>query len=183
MSEPVGLRLLDLAAEVDPAYAIVEIGAFCGKSTCYLAAGAKHGHGAHVWSFDAWDLEGNPPGWHPTMHGYRTAFERFVGQVQSCGLSDRVTATRAFSTDAAHDWSGPAVGLLFIDGSHLYADVAADFFSWSGWLAPGAVVAFDDFETPTNSGVTRLVKELRAGLSRWAWSFDPPPLAIGRKPL
>ena len=41
-----GLALADLAAAVPATEAIVELGSFKGKSTAYLAAGAKRGGGA-----------------------------------------------------------------------------------------------------------------------------------------
>lgn len=153
----IGEALYDLARDVPADHAIVEIGSFRGKSTAFLAAGSRDGHGAHVHAVDPWDLDGNPYG----KHGYsapevRTDFER---QLRACRLWSRVTPHRGFSTDVARDWTKP-VGLLFIDGDHSEAAVRADFEAWSPHLAPGAVVAFDDYATPRNPGVKSVVDSL-----------------------
>ena len=149
----------------------MEVGSFKGKSSCYLAEGARTGRGAHVYAVDPWDLPGNPAG----KHGYDDAYGSFVAQVASLGLTDRVTPIRAFSKDAAASWGGPRIGLLFIDGSHVYQDVRDDFEAWSPHLAPGAVVVFDDYDTKPNPGVRRYVEELGG-----TWDLSTPPLAIRR---
>lgn len=151
-----GLVLADLASRVEPGHAIVEVGSYQGKSTCYLAAGAVAGHGAHVYAFDPWGLAGNPPGRHGYNDAARAAFD---AHVDACGLSGQITATQAFSAAAADDWDGP-IGLLFIDGDHSYDAVINDFWSWWPHLVRGAVVAFDDYRTPRNPGVEAAVGRL-----------------------
>lgn len=154
----VGAALADLAALVPSDQAIVEVGSFQGKSTCYLAEGAKAGDGAHVYAVDAWDLDGNVTG----RFGFaepatREAFEQ---QVRSARLWSRVTPRQGFSVDVAADWNGPPVGLLFIDADHHEDNVRADYRAWSPHLAAGAVVVFDDLDTPRNPGVRVVVDEL-----------------------
>lgn len=137
---------------------IVELGAFRGQSTAYLAAGARWVGGETVHAFDAWDLPGNLP-------GKRDRFiepdgqEEFERQLRSVGLWSQVKATKAFTTDAAKDWSGP-VGLLFIDADHHYESVKADFEAWRPHLMPDATVLFDDWGTPKNPGVKQFTDEL-----------------------
>lgn len=154
-----GEVLRDLAAAVPPGRAIVEIGSFRGKSTAFLADGTRRG-GSHVWAVDPWDLPGNPYG----KHGFsapevREAFER---QLRACRLWSRVTPVRAFSTEAAANWSGPPVGLLYIDGDHAESAVRADVAAWSPHLADDHVIVFDDLDTKRNPGVRVVVDELAA---------------------
>lgn len=99
----------------------------------------------------------------------------FVAQLVSLDLAAFVTPIRAFSVDAAAKWDGPEIGLLFIDGSHTYEDVKADYQAWLPHLAPGAVVALDDYGTKPNPGVTRFVQE-----TEQEWDLSTPPLAICR---
>lgn len=156
----IGDALRALAAEVPADQAIVEIGSFRGKSTAFLAQGAKDGHGARVFAVDPWDLPGNVYGKHGfTAPEVREAFER---QLRACRLWSRVTPVQAFSTDAAASWSGPPVGLLFIDGDHEEASVLADVAAWSPLLVPGGVIAFDDYDTRRNPGVKVVADELGA---------------------
>lgn len=179
ISAEVGRGLYELAGEVPRNQAIVELGSFKGKSTCYLAAGARAGCGAHVHAVDAWNLPGNIGG----RHQYDLPARRgeFDAQLSSAGLSDQITTHRAFSQEAARAWHGPLVGLLYIDASHEYADVRDDFAAWSVHIPVGGCVAFDDYDTLRNPGVRRFVDELRGNPSWTGWEFEPPPLAICRR--
>lgn len=177
----VGLRLAELAKEVPNDRAIVEIGAYHGKSSCYLAEGARLGQGASVFSVDAWDLPGNVSG----KHGYAEpdTFAHWERQVRSMGLENRVMPIRAFSLDAARDWSA-TIGLLFIDGSHFYRDVKNDYEAWTPYLGDGGIVVFDDYGTRRNPGVTEFVRELVAhDVNIVDWDFHTQPLAIARRML
>lgn len=157
----VGEALRGFAAAVPAKYAIVEIGSFKGKSTCYLAAGAQAGAGAHVWAIDPWDTAGNETG----RFGYANAATReaFHCQVKEAGLDARITAVQGFSIAVARGWAGPAIGLLYIDGDHEEAGVYGDYIAWERHLAPGAIVVFDDLDTPRNPGVRAAIERLGLG--------------------
>lgn len=158
IAEDVGRALHDLAAQVDPDHAIVELGSFKGKSTCYLAAGAKAGRGARVWAVDAWDLPGNVTG----RFGFADPATRaeFDRQIRAARVASRVTPLQGFTTDVAARWDGPKVGLLFIDGDHAEASVVADYEAWRPHLADDAVVVFDDYRSPRNPGVAAAIDRL-----------------------
>jgi len=149
-----------LAAAVPAGRAIVEIGSFKGKSTAFLADGARAGGGARVFAVDPWDLPGNPYG----KHGFSAPAvrEAFESQLKACRLWGRVTPVRAFSVDAAAAYDGPPIGLLYIDGDHEEVAVRADVAAWSPHLAPDHVLVFDDLDTKRNPGVRVVVDELAA---------------------
>lgn len=170
--DALGECLADLAATVPRDRSIVEIGSYCGKSTCYLAQGAMHGYGAPVFAIDPWDTEGNPTG----RFAFATAGTRlrFQQQVQDMGCSHHVTAFRAFSRDVAKFWQRP-VGLLYIDGSHTEGDVQRDVTAWNPFLSSGSVVAFDDYRTERNPGVEKVVTRLMHSTD-WRWVEGPRPL-------
>lgn len=158
ISADVGEALAKLASVVPEDDAIVEIGSFRGKSTCYLAAGSKNGFGAHVYAVDPWDLPGNVTG----RFGFAepSTRELFDQQIRSMRFASRVTAIQGFSADAAKQWDGPKVGMLFIDGDHSEASVRADFEAWQPNLRDGAMVVFDDYLSPKNPGVKAAVDSL-----------------------
>lgn len=159
--------LYDLAGNVPSHLAIVELGSFKGQSACCLAAGAQarngFDNGAHVYAIDPWDLPGNPMG----KHGYADprVRESFDHQVEQAGLADHVTPIQAFSYEAAEDWAGPNVGLLYIDGDHREAPILQDFEAWEKHLAEGAIIVFDDLDTKNNPGVRRAVTRLARKLT------------------
>jgi MMP 1-O-methyltransferase len=173
VAESTGIRLAALAQHISPEHAIVELGAYKGKSTCYLAAGAMRGRGAHVYTVDAWDMPQNIYG----KHGFTDPAVRakFDEQVDSLGMNDKITAIQGLSARVARTWMRP-VGMLFIDASHEYDDVRADYYAWARHLVPGATVVFDDYSR-RNRGVVRFVDELRRDDALSGWDFETPPLA------
>jgi hypothetical protein len=176
ISPEVGETLAALAAGVPRSAAIVELGSYRGKSTAYLAAGAAVGNGARVHAVDPWDTPGNRTG----RFGFADPATRaaFMAQLEAVGLLDRVTPLRGFSTDVARHWIAP-IGLLYVDGSHTEADVAADVEAWAPFLIPGAVIAFDDYRTERNPGVARVVDRMRLSPAFTGWTEGPSPLIYG----
>lgn len=171
----VGEALAALAREVPADHAIVEVGSFQGMSTTALALGAKAGRGAHVWAVDPWDLPGTVYG----KHGYNRPIirERFEEQLRAARVWSQVTPVQAFSNDAAADYNGPPVGLLFIDGDHAAESIRSDIAAWSPHLADGHVIALDDWGTPKNPGVAVVAKELE---DRYDVSIEAERLAVCR---
>jgi hypothetical protein len=98
----------------------------------------------------------------------------FQHNLEACGLTDRVTPIRGFSSEV--EWKGPPIGLLFIDGDHSFRGVSADARVWIPRTAHKAVVIFDDYRKG-NKGVDRVVNSVRRRDFRW--EFEPKPLAIG----
>lgn len=113
---------------------IVEIGSYLGNSTVYLALA-----GGHVHAVDPHTEESMLQ-----VPGSTRTSDQFQENLRTFGVADRVTYHRATSVDAARDWSGGPVRLLFIDGLHTYDDVRADYAAWRPHLAPDHVVLFDD---------------------------------------
>lgn len=177
--EAVGLRLAQLASEVPLQQCIVEIGSYKGRSTAYLASGARAGLEAPVFAIDPWDLPGNVGGRFGFDQGATRA--AFHAQLARAGIAPQVTPFRAFSRELAKWWQRP-IGLLYIDGSHLERDVRADWEAWRPHLAHPAVVAFDDYRTARNPGVERVVDRLRGELRGAVWTEGPAPLVVGSLP-
>jgi len=161
--EDEGRELARLAALVPPTTPIVEIGSYKGKSTSYLATGAKHGLGAHVFAVEPWDTPGNVSG----KHGFTDpkVKQAFYRQINMAGVRFQITAIQGFGPEVGKRWPdmyGYPVGMLFIDGDHSQKSVQADLDAWLPHMADTGVVAFDDFDTPRNPGVRRVVDKFSA---------------------
>ena len=155
--------LYRLAALVPSDEAIVELGTFRGASAVWMAAGARAGLGAHVWTIDPHDLPG-----HRTTTGRSPGTIRYEDpairqdaerQIAESGFGDGVTMIRGFSVEEAGRWTGPKVGLLFIDGDHREHAARKDFRSWQPHLSPYAAVCFDDY-ADSHPGVPAAVEKL-----------------------
>lgn len=146
-----GLLLAELAAQVPSDYTIIEIGAYKGKSTCYLAAGAQAGGGAIVYSIDLWERAPWPQYADPAVH---RAWEDNIGCL---GLVGKAIAICASSQEAAQ-LVDANVGLLWVDADHTYEGVRRDVELWSPKLALDGVMVFHDAATE-HWGVARAIRE------------------------
>lgn len=63
---------------------------------------------------------------------------------------------------------------IFIDGAHDYASVKADTDLAHALLAPGGIIAWHDYQMPTNPAVTKLIHEIndKPGVPPIVWVKD-----------
>jgi hypothetical protein len=173
-----GLALYQMARS-SVAGSVLEIGSFCGKSTLFIALGCKHSDTA----FYAVDphkriSEGGKEQW-------GLNFQPFTGNslgelretLDSCNLAAYVTLLIATSEDARRQFTVQPLKLLFIDGSHDYADVRLDYELWHEMIVNGGRLVFHDsnFEgvnqaIQANVDRDRYVHEGTVGEGRWAMS-------------
>lgn len=159
-----GARLARLASQVPDGQCIVEIGSNRGKSACFLARGSKAGNGVKVHCVDLWTLGGQQEYQHLGFDAEETlaTFHRQIGQAK---VKSMIVEHQGDSVAVAGDWSGPPIGLLFVDGDHRYEAVKADVEAWMPHLAQDAWVCFHDYtetfgrEITHFPGVERYVPE------------------------
>jgi predicted O-methyltransferase YrrM len=137
---------------------LVEIGSFKGRSTCCLAFGCR-GTKKRVFAVDTFD--GGPD---LQRHD---SFREFCLNIKRCQLSEYVEPVRGISWEIAKTWNKP-VHFLFIDGSHIYEDVMADFASFLPHVVPGGIIAFHDVHE-NHPGV----------LKAWHETFKPQLTGVG----
>jgi predicted O-methyltransferase YrrM len=178
MPDDEGLALAHVASLVGSlagaGQAIIEIGAYCGKSTLYLAfgilaavetsgatvdpAGAEtatvvfsidHHHGSEEnqaeWEHHDAALVDARTGRMDTLPTWRSTIE-------AAGVEDRVVAVVGDSPTIATRWTTPA-GLVFIDGGHGAEPAWADYRGWAPKVAIGGWLAIHDvFPDPSDGG-------------------------------
>jgi len=147
-----GFALMTLTATDPCEGAVVEIGSFKGRSTCWLAAGAKkRGAGGKPGVVHAIDHfkgspEHQPGGTHPDpdIAACGSTLPAFNANIARLGFAEFVRAIEQPSLPAARDWAGGPIRLLFIDGDHSFEASKADYEAWRPRIAPGGLVAFHD---------------------------------------
>jgi predicted O-methyltransferase YrrM len=157
--DEIGMALADFAVQVPADQEIVELGVFQGRTALIMAWGARQGHGAHVTAIDPWDTEGNvydPPFTDPDSRVWAEY------RVRELGYTDAIDLVQGFSADVADEWTGKPVGLLYVDGDHTREGARLDIETWARHLAPGAVIAVDDYHHPDWPGVGEALDELVA---------------------
>lgn len=150
LSEAQGRALFRAAAETRGRGAIVEIGSWKGRSTTWLASGARLA-GHRVYAIDP----------HRRSREYPDAETKheFLANLARNGLTAAVEPLVMTSEEAAARVAGP-VELLFIDGDHSYEAVRRDAELWLPRLIDGGTVMFHDVATAAYSGPRRVVREI-----------------------
>lgn len=149
-----GLVLAELAGRVSGPVniVIVEIGSYEGKSTCYLAAGARAGTGHLVCAVDLW----TEAPW--AQYADPAIQQAFLENVKRLGFDAAVTPIHECSEAAAAHFDHSSVGLLFIDADHTYEAVCADIDGWLPRIAEGGLLVFHDAEND-EWGVWRAIRD------------------------
>jgi MMP 1-O-methyltransferase len=145
-------------AHDDPAV-MVEIGAWCGKSTVYLGAAAEDS-GALLFSIDHHHgSEENQAGWEhhePDLvdpaDGRIDTLPWWRHTVVRAALEASVVGVVGDSTAVARAWRHP-LAFCFIDGGHGAEPAWSDFRSWTPWVRSGGWLAIHDvFPDPADGG-------------------------------
>lgn len=130
---------------------IVEIGSWKGRSTIWLAKGAR----AKVYAIDP--HEGTRT---HKYGGCENTYDEFIKNMERAGVSDMVVPVVKTSEEAVKDWDKP-VGLIFIDGEHSCEAVKFDFDNWVPHLVEGGVIALHDtiaYEGPRKVVIDNIFK-------------------------
>jgi predicted O-methyltransferase YrrM len=151
---PVELSLLYHLSLAGGSGAVVEIGSYLGRSTIVLAGAAAEQGREGVVAVDphtaALGIEGEVQ---------QDTRGEFLANVERAGLGEHVRLFHMTSAEAASQWAGGPVRLLFVDGWHSREAVLEDVRGWAPFLTPTACIVFDDF-LPF-PGVRAAVRELR----------------------
>jgi len=121
---------------------VVEIGSWKGRSTIVLGLAAQRRGDTEVIAIDP-HLGDNGEFWE-----HAETYTDFLENIERAGVDDVVRPVRAFSHDARPLVADSSVGVLFLDGSHRYEDVATDLHDWVPALARGAILACNDSSKP-----------------------------------
>jgi predicted O-methyltransferase YrrM len=129
-----GMWLFNAARSLPNRANLLEIGSYKGRSTCCLALGCR-GSQKRVFAVDPFD--GGPD--LPTAN----SLPDFSQNIKRCRVSDSVEPFVGLSSEVAKTWD-KRINLLFIDGSHSYEDVLADFTNFFPHVVPGGIVVLHD---------------------------------------
>jgi len=162
MPDDEGLALHDAARRAGRTFdgaTLMEIGAWCGKSTVYLGAAAEQ-TGAVLFSLDHHHgSEENQAGWE---HHDPGLVDPGTGRIDTLPSWRRTVVTAALeasvvgvvgeSATVATHWSTP-LALCFIDGGHGEEPAWADYRGWAPHVRRGGWLAIHDvFPDPADGG-------------------------------
>ncbi|MHB8262188.1 MAG: class I SAM-dependent methyltransferase [Acidimicrobiales bacterium] len=138
---------------------MMEIGAWCGKSTVYLGAAARDSGGV-LFSLDHHrGSEEQQQGWDhfdeevvDPKTGRIDTLSHWRRTVELAGLEDCVVGIIGNSPAVARYWTTP-LDLCFVDGGHSAEAAWADFEGWGPLVHTGGLLAIHDvFPDPRDGG-------------------------------
>ncbi len=167
MPEEEGVALHDAAyrAAMEGGEPLIEIGAYCGKSTLYLAASVCRaemvsGRRSVLFSLDHHrGSEENQAGWEhhdatlvDSRSGLMDTLQSWRRAVVDAGAEDLVVGLVGDSGRVADCWRTP-VRLVFIDGGHGEEPAWTDYRGWAPQIVEGGILAIHDvFPDPHDGG-------------------------------
>lgn len=169
MPEAEGNALMRAASTVAATGALLEVGAYCGKSAIYLGTAARQAHSV-LFSLDHHrGSEENQAGWEwhdaelvDPRTGRMDTLPWLRRTIEAAGLDQYVVAVVGQSSTVARYWSTP-LALCFIDGGHGRDIAHADYDGWARHVAPGGLLAIHDvFPNPADGGLPPYEIYLRA---------------------
>lgn len=143
-----------LVLDKNPSPIIVEVGSYCGKSTCIMALTLKHFKSKGiVYAIDP--FEGYVSASDDQVAKTEPTYLKFLNYVHSLGIKNYVEPIKAKSQYVKWESS---IDMLFIDGLHDYYHVARDFWLFEHAVKSGGYIAFHDY-ADYYEGVKSLVHE------------------------
>ena len=143
------------AAKAAPKNAvIVEIGSFKGRSTVSFGFGCV-GTQKHIYAIDLFEGDG-------ADYGQGDFQKVFHDNVIRCELSNYITSIKKHSIQVAATWDKP-IDILFIDGSHEYQDVKADFEAFYPYVKKNGTIAFHDIKGKWDGVIRFWAEVIEAG--------------------
>ncbi len=146
-----GHLLFKVARSLRDNSVIVEIGAFKGKSACFIAEGIDS-RNCEFYSIDTWYNDGMKEGRQDVFADFLRNTEPYKGKIKPL---------RGYSYEARKDWpEQKKIDFLWIDGDHSYAGVKRDIEDWAPLVKKNAVICFHDYRDEPD--VKKAVDELAA---------------------
>jgi hypothetical protein len=143
------LAIYRLAVEWPAPGDVVELGAWTGLTTAYLATACRVRRHGRVFAVDTFEgtREGGAP--YPSiarMGG--STLDAFQARMRRAGIDDVVKPLIGMTTHVVDRYPGGPVRFLLIDADHSYDGVRGDFERWSPKVAPGGLIVFHDYQMP-----------------------------------
>lgn len=137
---------------------VVELGAWVGLTTTYLATACRVRGSGRVWAVDTFRGTKEGETTYPSVQRLGgDTLGAFHAQIERAGLSDVVEAVVGYTGEVAREYRGAPIRVLLIDADHSYAGVRSDFERWSPMVVEGGLIIFHDYLMPA---VARFVDEM-----------------------
>ncbi len=141
----------------------VEIGAFQGKSTCYLAERViESGKAIKISVIDNWVGHPSDKDLVKEIEQLGDVFSTFKTNMERAGVIKNLDIIRGDSSESASGFEDRSLDFVYIDAAHDYTSVVKDIKAWLPKVKVGGTIAGHDYGSP-NSGVKDAVNSVLGG--------------------
>lgn len=142
----------------------VEVGAWFGRSTAYLAQTIIDSRKSiNFYVVDTWRGSVNERGLLQTAAEYGgSVYQKFLENMEAAGVLGVITPMEMLSVDAAAEFEDNSISMVFLDAEHTYEAVRTDILAWQPKVRPGGILAGHDYSLAW-PGVKQAVDELLSG--------------------
>lgn len=138
---------------------IVEIGAWKGRSTAYMAVEIiNSGKNIAFFTVDAWKYRSDTEQPVSNQKEFDKVYQEFIKNMQP--VLHQVNILKMLSTHAAVLFNIESIDILFIDGSHYEKDLINDIIFWQFRVKEGGIIAGHDYFTAVHPGVKKAVNKM-----------------------
>lgn len=145
-----------IISEIEPGAQLVEVGAWMGKSTAYIANEIRKSEKPiKFYVVDTWVINESSTEQQRKFKG--DPYQQFLENMIKTNSIDYLIPIRKMSHEAATDFRNNSLDFVFIDAAHDYESVSRDIMAWIPKIKKGGVIAGHDKSWP---GVRRAIDEL-----------------------
>lgn len=155
---------------------IVEVGAWHGKSTVFLATELRRlRHDIKFYTVDRWDgkidkLDKETPD---------ECYGQFQANLRKFGVEQFVIPLRMDSLDACDHFRDKSLDYVFLDGAHDYWSVRWDIMRWKEKVKPDGILAGHDYDQDdVKKAVHEIFEDKAQPTGRRSWSVQIADLAV-----
>jgi hypothetical protein len=151
----------DITARARDGAVFVEVGAYLGRSTIYLASCIKRsGKRIRLYAVDRWDgwVYDDCPARAP-LPETEDVFRHFIGNVRCAGVEEVIYPLKMPSEQAADLFEDGTLDFVFLDADHAYEAVCRDLEAWFPKVKRRGVLGGHDYLHAHFPGVRRAADE------------------------
>ncbi len=133
---------LQICLSVKPAYTVIEVGSWLGKSTRFIASFIPED--GRVYAVDTW-LGSSEEDVHMKDSRLTHLYQLFLSNVKQAGLAHKIIPIRMESLEAAKGLDVQA-DLIYLDAAHDTESVYQDILAWYSHLVKDGIFCGDDWD-------------------------------------
>lgn len=139
----------------------VEIGAYLGKSTCFLAEKVIDSNKEiELNIIDNWIGHPSDIALVEEIKQFGDIYAMFLDNMTKAGIIDKLNIIKGDSAETSSMFQNGSVDFVFIDAAHDYKSVKKDINAWIPKVKSNGVIAGHDYRNVVETGVEKAVDEL-----------------------